>query len=234
MYALLAVKMLLAWGLAEFVLFPSPAAKRPFWSWLGWVVVLTVGSLVALASAPVAGSSALEGMLMSYVALHGAARAWHMRFFPERGARASYWAWSFHVALILFFATGFADEAPRWQREWTYVVAGLFFVTLPAGRLIGLLLSGWQDLLEEEWARSLPQAGMWIGLLERVLVFVFVLLNHWEGVGFLIAAKSVFRFGDLHRNEPARRLTEYVLIGTLCSFSLAGAVGLMVKHLLGW
>ncbi len=234
MYALLVVNMLLAWGVVEFVLFPSPASKRPFWSWLGWMAAMTAGLLVVLGSVSVPAGSDIEGVVMSMLALHGAARAWHMRFFPERGSKASLWAWAFHVAVILFFAAAFANDGPRWQPEWTYVVAGLFFVTLPAGRLIGLLLGGWQDLLEEEWARSLPQAGLWIGMLERVLVFVFVLLDHWEGVGFLIAAKSVFRFGDLHRNEPARRLTEYVLIGTLCSFSLAGAGGLLVKHLLGW
>ena len=28
-----------------------------------------------------------------------------------------------------------------------------------------------------------------------LFVFVFVITNHWEAIGFLLAAKSVFRFG---------------------------------------
>jgi hypothetical protein len=58
------------------------------------------------------------------------------------------------------------------------------------------------------------------GLLERLLVFVFAATNHWEGVGFLVAAKSIFRFGDL-TNAHDRKLTEYILIGTMLSFGIA-------------
>ncbi|EPR73592.1 hypothetical protein ADIWIN_1622 [Winogradskyella psychrotolerans RS-3] len=67
---------------------------------------------------------------------------------------------------------------------------------------------------------SLKDAGNYIGVLERLLVFVFVVLGHWEAVGFLITAKSVFRFGDLTASKE-RKLTEYILIGTLISFGIA-------------
>jgi hypothetical protein len=63
---------------------------------------------------------------------------------------------------------------------------------------------------------GLPSAGFHIGMLERLLVVAFVLLDLPSGVGFLLAAKSIFRFGDLQRAE-SRQLTEYVLIGTLLS-----------------
>lgn len=67
---------------------------------------------------------------------------------------------------------------------------------------------------------SLLNAGWYIGVLERLFVFTFVVLNYWAGIGFLLAAKSVFRFGDLSRAKD-RKLTEYILIGTLISFGLA-------------
>ena len=73
---------------------------------------------------------------------------------------------------------------------------------------------------------SLPDAGKFIGYLERLLVLLFILYNHWEAVGFLLAAKSVFRFGNLKESHD-RKLTEYVLIGTLLSFSLALVVSLI-------
>jgi hypothetical protein len=73
---------------------------------------------------------------------------------------------------------------------------------------------------------SLEDAGKYIGILERILVFSFVILDHWEAVGFLITAKSVFRFGDLKESKH-RKLTEYILIGTLISFGIAIVVGIL-------
>jgi len=52
------------------------------------------------------------------------------------------------------------------------------------------------------------------------LVFIFITEGHWEAVGFLITAKSVFRFSDLKESKD-RKLTEYILIGTLMSFGIA-------------
>ena len=51
-------------------------------------------------------------------------------------------------------------------------------------------------------------------------------MGQWQGVGFLLAAKSVFRFGDLNRSDDRKR-TEYVLIGTLVSFGTAILAGLL-------
>ena len=49
-----------------------------------------------------------------------------------------------------------------------------------------------------------------------------------EAVGFLLAAKSVFRFGDL-KDDKDRMRTEYVLIGTLLSFGIAIGIGLWAR-----
>lgn len=68
-------------------------------------------------------------------------------------------------------------------------------------------------------------AGKYIGILERLFIFLFVVMNFWEGIGFLLAAKSIFRFGDLKENKDIR-LTEYILIGTLLSFGIGILSGL--------
>ena len=68
-------------------------------------------------------------------------------------------------------------------------------------------------------------------MLERLFIFSFIILNYWEGIGFLLAAKSVFRFGDLSKTED-RNLTEYILIGTLLSFGLAIATAVGYKYLI--
>src|SRR5690606_31455749 len=77
------------------------------------------------------------------------------------------------------------------------------------------------------------RAGKYIGVLERLFILGFVIGNFWEGIGFLLAAKSIFRFGDLN-NAKERHLTEYVLIGTLLSFGAAILIGLLFNLGLKW
>ena len=55
-------------------------------------------------------------------------------------------------------------------------------------------------------------------------------MQQWAAIGLLIAAKSVFRFGDLNKGKN-RKLTEYVLIGTLLSFGLAILSGMLYLYL---
>lgn len=65
--------------------------------------------------------------------------------------------------------------------------------------------------------RGFEEGGRIIGYLERALILLFVLVNQPAGVGFLIAAKSIFRFGEL--SDSSRRMeAEYIIIGTLYSF----------------
>lgn len=82
---------------------------------------------------------------------------------------------------------------------------------------------------KEDKDASLKDAGKYIGILERLFVFGFIVLDQWQGIGWLLAAKSIFRFGDLSRAKD-RKLTEYILIGTMLSFGLAIAIGLAYLH----
>ena len=120
----------------------------------------------------------------------------------------------------------FRDAASAWL-----VVTAIFFLTNPASVIIRTVISQWTPDTLQKVNASLPDAGKFIGFLERLLVFTFILLDHWEAVGFLLAAKSVFRFGDL-RESHDRKLTEYVLIGTLLSFGIAIFVAVITNALL--
>jgi hypothetical protein len=104
----------------------------------------------------------------------------------------------------------------------------ILFLTLPTSIIMKTIFTKWDISKLTENNESLSDAGKYIGILERLLVFVFIIVNHWEAVGFLITAKSVFRFGDLKESKH-RKLTEYILIGTLISFGIAIAVGLLFK-----
>jgi hypothetical protein len=68
-------------------------------------------------------------------------------------------------------------------------------------------------------------------MLERSFILLFILTNHWEAIGFLLTAKSVFRFGDLNEAKEIK-LTEYVLIGTLISFGIAILTGVAVQEII--
>lgn len=113
---------------------------------------------------------------------------------------------------------------------WIYASA-ILFLTFVSSILIRELMSKWTDSLSDSIEDSLSNAGKYIGMLERLLVLIFIVTGHWKGIGFLLAAKSVFRFGDLKESKD-RKLTEYILIGTLVSFSIALAVGLLVMELI--
>ena len=93
------------------------------------------------------------------------------------------------------------------------------------------IISIWNPENISEIDKSLDNAGNYIGILERLLIFCFLINNHFEAIGFLLAAKSIFRFGDL-KEATDRKLTEYVLIGTLLSFGIAIIIGLFTQYLL--
>ncbi|MEO5599667.1 MAG: DUF3307 domain-containing protein [Cyclobacteriaceae bacterium] len=117
------------------------------------------------------------------------------------------------------------------DRNVILFITAAVFLTSPASLIIKILISQWTPDTIPALGASLPDAGKFIGILERFLVFIFVINNHWEAVGFLLAAKSVFRFGNLKESYD-RKLTEYVLIGTLLSFSVALAVAILVSAIL--
>jgi hypothetical protein len=64
-----------------------------------------------------------------------------------------------------------------------------------------------------------------IGQWERALIFIFVFIGQPGAVGFLVAAKSIFRFGELS-DRRNRMEAEYITIGTLMSFGMAIAFSL--------
>nr|WP_298997526.1 DUF3307 domain-containing protein [uncultured Allomuricauda sp.] len=112
-------------------------------------------------------------------------------------------------------------------------VTFIVFVTYVSGILMRMLLAPYiEEVMKDdaEEGGSLKNAGRYIGILERLFVFGFILIGQWASIGLLITAKSVFRFGDLNKGKN-RKLTEYVLIGTLLSFGLAILAGTLYNYL---
>ena len=130
------------------------------------------------------------------------------------------------IYLIFSWYEGFANISTSVFNETNFLLATMvIFLTLPSSIIIKVFITRWTPHTEENNNESLEDAGKFIGIFERLFVFVFVTTGHWEAVGFLLAAKSVFRFGDLKESKD-RKLTEYILIGTLVSFGIAILTGL--------
>jgi len=136
---------------------------------------------------------------------------------------------SIFIAYTLLIENNFNVETIITKQTLLLIVCVLF-LTQPVSIIMKTIFSKWNIAKLTQGNESLKDAGMYIGILERILVFVFVILNHWEAVGFLITAKSVFRFGDLKESKH-RKLTEYILIGTLISFGIAIFVGILYAYL---
>ncbi len=92
----------------------------------------------------------------------------------------------------------------------------------PANIFIKLTLKHYSVNMPEEKSSGF-NAGSLIGDIERWLILVFVLLQRYDAIGLLIAAKSIIRFGDKETTK-----TEYVLAGTLMSIFIAVLAGVMV------
>lgn len=133
-----------------------------------------------------------------------------------------------HIALIyccVFYANLYEHTLTLFQNlDWSLITA-IVFVTYPAAIIMGKILEGMSNQIETDH-KSLPNAGKYIGIIERLFVLIFIVIGRWEVIGLLIAAKSVFRFNDL-KERNNRKLTEYILIGTLVSFGLAILAGLL-------
>jgi len=147
-------------------------------------------------------------------------------------------------------------------REDLWIIgASYLFVTWPLGIMIGKATQKWRNqiaveqekaqinrllknslignisetekptqVFEEEQGLGLASAGKWIGICERVLILTFVLLQQYTAIGFLMTAKSILRFSEKESNTQLK--TEYILVGTLVSFTTSAIIGILTNYAL--
>jgi hypothetical protein len=97
------------------------------------------------------------------------------------------------------------------------IVLAAFSLIVPgSGHFIGRYM---KEIVEENdtLIKGLKSGGKLIGQLERLLILVLILIGQPLGIGFLVAAKSILRFEE----SKDRLVAEYVIIGTLLSFTMA-------------
>ncbi len=85
-----------------------------------------------------------------------------------------------------------------------------------------------KEKLEEKMG-GLTYGGTFIGIFERMIVFLMVYVQAYNAIAFVLVAKSIARFNGL----DDRSIAEYYLIGTLSSVGFSIACGLVVTSLAG-
>ena len=204
-------------------------------SWFLYVHVLIHGLLILL----ITGDAGLWKEAVVITILHLVIDACKLQFQTDENKRRWFIADQILHISVIAVVWAIHEQMPfnfNWiQNEKVLaVMIAILFVTKPASLIIKLVISAWSprassnQLVKE--VESLENAGQLIGIMERMLILLFIMLNRWEGIGFLLGAKSIFRFGDLTEAKDTK-LTEYVLIGTLLSFILAIAAGLLTRYI---
>jgi len=191
-----------------FLLFAGLAAWHAFWVIPGFFVLFAAASYLALLI-----KTAWVRLLCFQLFLLSAV--------------VSLWLYMSEIAFVVLNARFLSF----WSSEkLLLVLLGFFVLIWPAGHIIGLLTEPFRrQLNDDEVSEGLARAGIWIGCIERTIIYIFVLSNFVTAIAFLVTAKSIFRFGEV--GKPGnRKEAEYILIGTLMSFAVAMVVGYIIRY----
>jgi len=143
-----------------------------------------------------------------------------------------------HLVVLLLAAWWLAGR-PDWLAAaggfWQETGAGVGWILV--AYLVVVVACGWLNRLLlasllpeiEGGSEGLARAGLYIGWLERFLMFTAFLAQAWAAIGLVLAAKSVFRFDSIREQ---REHAEYFVIGTLLSASEVVAIGLIYRWLM--
>ncbi len=132
------------------------------------------------------------------------------------------------VIVIDSAATGDALESLGDRRSVVIVIAGGLAALFVGGEVIARVMHPFALKLSSPPA-GMENAGLFIGWLERVLLYVLVLAGAPDAAALIIAGKSIARFPSFKEEAFA----EYYLIGSLMSLAIAAGAAIAVRAALG-
>ena len=130
-----------------------------------------------------------------------------------------------------WWITGLTPESTGWYYAFLTFISGLILCVPVGGNLIAKLTRRFAIEIGDNDIAGLKQGGRYIGWLERFLVLLLLLMDQANGIGFLIAAKSILRFGEI-KDQAQRKVAEYIIIGTFLSFGWALAMAALTQKAL--
>jgi len=127
-----------------------------------------------------------------------------------------------------------------WYNTWASVYAktliiiiALILVTKFSSIIISYIIRPFQIKIfkGENNNKDEIKTGRIIGYLERIIILVLFLAELPAVVGFLITAKSILRYAEI-KNEKDKVMVEYVLIGTLLSFTIGISIAFITTKVI--
>jgi hypothetical protein len=124
--------------------------------------------------------------------------------------------------------------------QFLIILSGFTLSIFGGNLLIGRIVKPFIPQIEQESYKvtrrmvkgvgGLKGGGQLIGQIERILIFLFIMIDQPAAIGFLITAKSILRFGEI-KDYHQRMLAEYIIIGTMTSFAYGIAISYLTKYL---
>lgn len=128
---------------------------------------------------------------------------------------------------------------PELSADYLSILIVLILFSFVAGQIISFMLENLKVVKREEkttegetgtqdvrhLSDSEKKIGIKIGIIERVLVIIFVATWQFGAMGLILAGKSLARYEEL----KDKAFSEYYLYGTLISFLFAIVGGLIIK-----
>ena len=150
-------------------------------------------------------------------------------FFVDQGLHVGVllllWAAWFHIWPEIIKATLF----PIHHYATSLLVLAYVWIIWPVGFLLKFALAGIaRTNVQTTKVERIEHGGKLIGQFERIIILTFVLLNQFPAIGFLITGKSIIRIAQ---NDEHLR-SEYILVGTMMSYSISILTGVIVNWLL--
>lgn len=221
---ILAGMLLLAIGAVDLVRQFVAQGRR----WIGYTVVAVI--VIVIGSAGDAPASML-------VAAGGAA-AWLLAMPDTADARRSFWPAVVLAAASIASVVLLGDRSRDvgqlhtpfgpLSADLALLVLGVVIFQLESGNVVvRAALAGehtWKPSPTSEGFRG----GRLIGPLERVLVFLLMLVPAYSLLAAVLAAKGIVRFPEISKDGETGARSEYFLVGSLVSWVLAVGGALLV------
>lgn len=159
---------------------------------------------------------------------------WLKRAKTDKGTKATYIAdqiahlfFMFTAALFVAVRCDSLKVLPRINKILTIIgidklqtLSLLLLILLiwkPANITIKKILSSYKPREDSE-SRPVSNAGSFIGLLERIIIVIFLSIGQYSAIGLVLTAKSIARYNKISEDKE---FAEYYLLGTLLSTIIA-------------
>ncbi|NUH66291.1 DUF3307 domain-containing protein [Sulfitobacter sp. S0837] len=217
--------------LADFIFQPDwmvAQKRRPGILLLHAIIVFVLTAIALGGSLMLAAAVGLAHLTIDAVKVYATPPSHRDRLWPYLGDQSAH---LITIALAAYlmpeaFSRGVWAEHTQDLLTPMALLIGLIAATFAGGPAVGGLMARYKAQAQPD---GLDNAGRIIGLLERALIYLMVMVGDPIGIGFLIAAKSILRFDTA---SQSREISEYVIIGTLASFGWALTIAFATQSLI--